>query len=94
MCNGDVAADLKPCRRCDVCLAFDPSHRYVELNGICKRLRNGKIDWINYEPIDCTAVTESELKDIRFTRRDCNGTLIVYLDEVIDWCGGNSISCY
>lgn len=72
---------LLPCEQCEVCITFDV--RFSEY-GLFPLLNiwTQEREPINYFPVNCGEVTESMLRDIVNAATQCNGRIVIYLDEV------------
>jgi len=82
MCPNLDDTTFLPCGSCSTCLNFDVRFSDEGLFAIAQpRVSHGK-DPLNFFPINCGVVTETELKKILSGRAEYTGRFLIYLDEV------------
>lgn len=82
MCPFLDKTTLIPCGHCNACRTFDVRYEDSGLFTLAQdRVANG-LSPINFFPVNCGAVTESQLRDLLDSRPQYDGRYLIYLDEV------------
>lgn len=81
MCPNRDSESGRPCGKCDACRTFDVRYDDVGLFACCQG-RTVKGESMNFFPVNCGRVTESELRKLLADRAQYEGLFLIYLDEV------------
>jgi len=82
-CPQQTGEPPMPCGECPDCLNFDVRDPDEGLFAIVRpRVLRYDREPLHYQPVNCGAVTEAELRQVLQKSRDYEGHLFIYLDEV------------